>query len=189
MIYHKANHGLSTRPLCSPPWGCFVIVSGFCVCVNTAILERKIESYHNGNIRLVIFTSAEAEESRAVSTLRHQVRALCPFQSTYYMEGNLGHPVFQTQFGRIAVNICYGRHHPLNWLMYSINGAEIIFNPSATIGELRSLVGEIGGGLSGPHLPPQSKVNLWDSDMGLLKYSKQVQSSGCLDRCPAPPCD
>ncbi|XP_042522205.1 beta-ureidopropionase isoform X2 [Dipodomys spectabilis] len=56
--------------------------------------------------------------------------------STYYMEGNLGHPVFQTQYGRIAVNICYGRHHPLNWLMYSINGAEIIFNPSATIGEL-----------------------------------------------------
>uniref|UniRef100_A0A4W2FXR8 Beta-ureidopropionase 1 n=1 Tax=Bos indicus x Bos taurus TaxID=30522 RepID=A0A4W2FXR8_BOBOX len=57
-------------------------------------------------------------------------------ESTYYMEGNLGHPVFQTQFGRIAVNICYGRHHPLNWLMYSINGAEIIFNPSATIGAL-----------------------------------------------------
>lgn len=60
------------------------------------------------------------------------------FQSTYYMEGNLGHPVFQTRFGRIAVNICYGRHHPLNWLMYSLNGAEIIFNPSATIGVLRS---------------------------------------------------
>ncbi|XP_037679389.1 beta-ureidopropionase [Choloepus didactylus] len=57
-------------------------------------------------------------------------------ESTYYMEGNLGHPVFQTRFGRIAVNICYGRHHPLNWLMYSINGAEVIFNPSATIGTL-----------------------------------------------------
>ncbi|XP_074212096.1 beta-ureidopropionase isoform X1 [Camelus bactrianus] len=57
-------------------------------------------------------------------------------ESTYYMEGNLGHPVFQTQFGRIAVNICYGRHHPLNWLMYSVNGAEIIFNPSATVGAL-----------------------------------------------------
>nr|XP_002199912.3 beta-ureidopropionase [Taeniopygia guttata] len=57
-------------------------------------------------------------------------------ESTYYMEGNTGHPVFQTQFGTIAVNICYGRHHPLNWLMYSINGAEIIFNPSATIGAL-----------------------------------------------------
>ncbi|NP_001087502.1 ureidopropionase, beta S homeolog [Xenopus laevis] len=57
-------------------------------------------------------------------------------ESTYYMEGNTGHRVFQTAFGRIAVNICYGRHHPLNWFMYSMNGAEIIFNPSATIGEL-----------------------------------------------------
>ncbi|XP_027701477.1 beta-ureidopropionase isoform X1 [Vombatus ursinus] len=57
-------------------------------------------------------------------------------EATYYMESTLGHPVFQTSFGRIAVNICYGRHHPLNWLMYSLNGAEIIFNPSATIGEL-----------------------------------------------------
>ncbi|XP_074147140.1 beta-ureidopropionase [Sminthopsis crassicaudata] len=57
-------------------------------------------------------------------------------EATYYMEGTLGHPVFQTPFGKIAVNICYGRHHPLNWLMYSLNGAEIIFNPSATIGNL-----------------------------------------------------
>ncbi|XP_061674050.1 beta-ureidopropionase [Syngnathoides biaculeatus] len=57
-------------------------------------------------------------------------------ESTYYMEGDTGHTVFQTQFGKIAINICYGRHHPLNWFMYSMNGAEIIFNPSATVGAL-----------------------------------------------------
>ncbi|XP_064612645.1 beta-ureidopropionase-like [Liolophura sinensis] len=57
-------------------------------------------------------------------------------EATYYMEGNTGHPVFQTQFGKIGVNICYGRHHPLNWLMFGINGAEIVFNPSATVGAL-----------------------------------------------------
>ncbi|KAM4708353.1 beta-ureidopropionase [Discoglossus pictus] len=57
-------------------------------------------------------------------------------ESSYYMEGNTGHRVFQTVYGKIAINICYGRHHPLNWFMYSINGAEIIFNPSATIGGL-----------------------------------------------------
>ena len=56
------------------------------------------------------------------------------------MEGNTGHRVFQTQFGKIAVNICYGRHHPLNWFMYGLNGAEIIFNPSATVGALRYAV-------------------------------------------------
>jgi beta-ureidopropionase len=43
-------------------------------------------------------------------------------ESTYYMEGQDGHPVFETAFGRIGINICYGRHHPLNWLMFAING-------------------------------------------------------------------
>lgn len=57
-------------------------------------------------------------------------------ESTYYMESDMGHPVFETEFGRIAINICYGRHHPLNWLMYKINGAEIVFNPSATVDTL-----------------------------------------------------
>ncbi|KAK5968512.1 Beta-ureidopropionase [Trichostrongylus colubriformis] len=57
-------------------------------------------------------------------------------ESTYYMESTLGHPVFQTIFGKIAINICYGRHHPQNWMMYALNGAEIIFNPSATVGTL-----------------------------------------------------
>ena len=57
-------------------------------------------------------------------------------ESTYYMEGNTGHRVFATIYGRIAVNICYGRHHPQNWMMYGVNGAEIVFNPSATVGAL-----------------------------------------------------
>jgi beta-ureidopropionase len=33
-------------------------------------------------------------------------------ESTYYMEGNTGHPVFETIYVRIGINICYGRHHP-----------------------------------------------------------------------------
>jgi len=57
-------------------------------------------------------------------------------ESTYYMEGNTGHRVFDTIYGKIAVNICYGRHHPQNWMMYGVNGAEIVFNPSATVGGL-----------------------------------------------------
>ncbi|CAJ0606417.1 unnamed protein product [Cylicocyclus nassatus] len=56
-------------------------------------------------------------------------------ESTYYMESNLGHPVFETAFGKVAVNVCYGRHHPQNWMMYALNGAEIIFNPCAEVVE------------------------------------------------------
>ncbi|XP_013183871.1 uncharacterized protein LOC106129753 [Amyelois transitella] len=57
-------------------------------------------------------------------------------ESTYYFEGNTGHPVFETKFGKLGINICYGRHHPLNWLMFGVNGAEIVFNPSATVAGL-----------------------------------------------------
>jgi len=66
-------------------------------------------------------------------------------ESTYYMEGNLGHPVFETAFGKIGVNICYGRHHNLNWMTYGWNGAEIVFNPSATVGELSEPMWAIEG--------------------------------------------
>ena len=57
-------------------------------------------------------------------------------ESTYYMEGDTGHRIFVTKFGRIAINICYGRHHPLNWMMYGLHDAQIVFNPSATVGGL-----------------------------------------------------
>lgn len=57
-------------------------------------------------------------------------------ESTYYMEGNMGHPVFATAYGNIAINICYGRHHPMNWQAFGMNGADIVFNPSATVGAL-----------------------------------------------------
>jgi beta-ureidopropionase len=57
-------------------------------------------------------------------------------ESTYYMEGDTGHPVFETAFGKVAINICYGRHHTLNWMGFGLNGAEIVFNPSATVGAL-----------------------------------------------------
>lgn len=52
------------------------------------------------------------------------------------MEGETGHPIFQTEFGKIGVNICYGRHHPLHWMGFGLNGAEIVFNPSATVAGL-----------------------------------------------------
>lgn len=47
-------------------------------------------------------------------------------ESTYYMEGNTGHVVFETAFGKIAVNICYGRHHPLNWLVTACISKQLI---------------------------------------------------------------
>ena len=51
------------------------------------------------------------------------------------MEGTTGFPVFDTKFGRIAVNMCYDRHFPLNWLMLGLNGAQIVFNACSATNE------------------------------------------------------
>lgn len=66
-------------------------------------------------------------------------------EANYYLEGPFEHPVFETEFGRIGINICYGRHHPLAWMLYACNGAEIIFNPSATVGALSEPMWPIEG--------------------------------------------
>lgn len=98
------------------------------------ILER--DEVHGGTIHNTAVFIDNRGEILGKHRKNHIPRVGDFNESTYYMEGDTGHPVFQTDFGKVACNICYGRHHPLNWLMFGINGAEIVFNPSATVGAL-----------------------------------------------------
>ena len=50
----------------------------------------------------------------------------------FFKPGNLGFPVFETAVCKVGVYICYDRHFPEGWRELAINGAELIFNPSAT---------------------------------------------------------
>jgi len=54
------------------------------------------------------------------------------WEKFYFRPGNLGFPVFDTAVGKVGVYICYDRHFPEGWRALGINGAEIVFNPSAT---------------------------------------------------------
>lgn len=58
------------------------------------------------------------------------------WEKFYFRPGNLGYPVFDTQVGRIGVYICYDRHFPEGWRALGLAGAEIVFNPSATVAGL-----------------------------------------------------
>jgi len=58
------------------------------------------------------------------------------FEKFFFKPGNLGYPVFQTQFGKVGVYICYDRHFPEGARLLGLNGAEIVFNPSATVAGL-----------------------------------------------------
>ncbi|NXX07430.1 BUP1 ureidopropionase, partial [Larus smithsonianus] len=113
---------------------CQELAKKYNMVVVSPILER--DDIHGGTLWNAAVVISNSGAVLGKSRKNHIPRVGDFNESTYYMEGNTGHPVFQTQFGAIAVNICYGRHHPLNWLMFSMNGAEIIFNPSATIGTL-----------------------------------------------------
>jgi beta-ureidopropionase len=54
------------------------------------------------------------------------------WEKFYFRPGNGGYPVFDTAVGKVGVYICYDRHFPEGWRALGLNGAEIVFNPSAT---------------------------------------------------------
>jgi N-carbamoylputrescine amidase len=58
------------------------------------------------------------------------------WEKFYFRPGNLGYPVFATKIGKIGVYICYDRHFPEGWRALGLAGAEIVFNPSATVAGL-----------------------------------------------------
>jgi beta-ureidopropionase len=58
------------------------------------------------------------------------------WEKFYFKPGNLGYPVFETAYGKVGVYICYDRHFPEGARELGLNGAEIVFNPSATVAGL-----------------------------------------------------
>jgi N-carbamoylputrescine amidase len=54
------------------------------------------------------------------------------WEKFYFRPGNGGYPVFDTAVGKVGVYICYDRHFPEGWRALGLNGAQIVFNPSAT---------------------------------------------------------
>jgi N-carbamoylputrescine amidase len=53
-----------------------------------------------------------------------------------FKPGNLGYPVFDTKYAKVGVYICYDRHFPEGARLLGLHGAEIVFNPSATVAGL-----------------------------------------------------
>jgi N-carbamoylputrescine amidase len=69
---------------------------------------------------------------------KHHIPQVAPgfWEKYYFRPGNTGYPVFDTAAGRIGVYICYDRHFPEGARILGLNGAEIVFNPSATVAGL-----------------------------------------------------
>ena len=54
------------------------------------------------------------------------------WEKFYFRPGNLGYPVFKTRYADVGVYICYDRHFPEGARALGLNGAEMVFIPSAT---------------------------------------------------------
>jgi len=67
----------------------------------------------------------------------------CFWEKFYFKPGNLGYPVWDTSVGRIGLIICYDRHCPEVARELGLKGAELVFNPSATVESLSRYLWEL----------------------------------------------
>ena len=65
------------------------------------------------------------------------------WEKFYFKPGNLGYPTFKTRYAHVGVYICYDRHFPEGARILGLNGAEIVFNPSATVAGLSKYLWEL----------------------------------------------
>jgi len=65
------------------------------------------------------------------------------WEKFFFKPGDGGYPVFKTQYATIGVYICYDRHFPEGARCLGLNGAEIVFNPSATVAGLSQYLWKI----------------------------------------------
>lgn len=65
------------------------------------------------------------------------------WEKFFFKPGNMGYPVFKTMYGNVGVYICYDRHFPEGARALGLAGADIVFNPSATVAGLSQYLWEI----------------------------------------------
>jgi N-carbamoylputrescine amidase len=53
------------------------------------------------------------------------------FEKFYFTPGDLGFPVFDTRYGRIAVQVCWDQWYPEGARLVSLAGAQVIFYPTS----------------------------------------------------------
>ena len=76
---------------------------------------------------------------------KHHIPQVDPgfWEKFYFKPGNLGYSVFKTRYAQIGVYICYDRHFPEGARVLGLHGAEIVFNPSATVAGLSEYLWEL----------------------------------------------
>ncbi len=76
---------------------------------------------------------------------KHHIPQVNPgfWEKFFFKPGTGGYPVFKTRYATIGVYICYDRHFPEGARCLGLAGAEIVFNPSATVAGLSQHIWKI----------------------------------------------
>ena len=98
-------------------------------------------------IRGVFYNSAaviDADGTYLGKYRKQHIPQVAGFWEKYFFKpGNGGYPVFETKYAKVGVYICYDRHFPEGARCLGLNGAEIVFNPSATVAGLSQYLWKI----------------------------------------------
>jgi len=97
------------------------------------LYEREMDGVYYNTAAVI-----DADGSYLGKYRKNHIPQVAPgfWEKYYFKPGNLGYPTFQTKFARIGVYICYDRHFPEGARMLGLHGAEIVYNPSATVAGL-----------------------------------------------------
>jgi N-carbamoylputrescine amidase len=104
------------------------------------LMERVMDGVYYNSAALI------DEKGRLAGVYRknHLPQCLPGFWEKFYFKpGDLGYPVFDLGFAKIGVYICYDRHFPEGARKLGLNGAQIVFNPSATVAGLSEYLWKI----------------------------------------------
>ena len=55
---------------------------------------------------------------------------LAPGEQSDVLPGDMGYPVFECDFGRVAIGICMDIHYPEMWRIYALKGADVLLFPT-----------------------------------------------------------
>jgi N-carbamoylputrescine amidase len=58
------------------------------------------------------------------------------WEKFFFKPGDKDYPIFKTHYAKIGIYICYDRHFPEGARILGLKGAEIVYNPSATVAGL-----------------------------------------------------
>ncbi len=97
-----------------------------------SIYEREMPGIYYNTAAMI-----DADGSFLGKYRKNHIPQISGFWEKYFFKpGNLGYPVFETRYAKVGIYICYDRHFPEGARLLGLNGAEIVFNPSATVAGL-----------------------------------------------------